>query len=296
MSSNQKQSKFSKWYNSYQGKRVFGAAFSIGAALVILGALFKIQSWPHGGLMLSIGMFTEVILFSISAFDKPFKEYDWDKVFTFDGKHPILGGEAGAGGGSQTMPTSEKLLDSEMVSLSEGIKNLSTTAKQLATLSSSVGSATEFSKNIETATEATVKFTAQQSSLNSAVEKLSASYLTLNTDMGSVVNGTEQYAGKIGDINKNLGSLNSVYEIQLKNIQSQSDAISKQSEMILNQAEHTRLAGESLNEIIAENQKIKQSTRIVAEEANKYKEASAQLTSQISELNKVYGNMLNALS
>ena len=266
MASKQKQqSKLSKWHGSYQGKRTINAFFSVGAAMVLLGALFKIMHWPHGGIILSIGMFTEVLIFLVSAFDKPFKEYDWDKVFTFDGKHQVLGGgsptpavQVQAVNGQTMQAVPEMLSGGEVASLSEGVKHLSSTAQQMASLSSSISLAAEYAKNIELA--------------------------------------TEQYAGRIGDVNKNLSSLNSMYEIQLRNMQTQSDAISKQSEMILSQTEHTRLVGESLSEIVAENQKIKQSTISVVEETNKYKEATSQLTSQVSDLNKVYGNMLNALN
>jgi len=315
MSLNKKQSGFVGFYNSYNGKRIFGGMYSIAAALVILGALFKIMHWPMASLVLCVGMFAEVFVFSMGVFDKPFKQYDWDRVFSFDGSTHFSGSISGGQAAipvtgqvvtapavahaipvGQTMQAPERLLDGEMVALSEGIKNLAATAKQLATLSSAIGSAVEFSKNIESATEAAARFTSTQGSLNSAVEKLHASYSTLNTDMSSVMNGTEQYAGKIGDINKNLSSLNSVYEIQLKNIQNQSEAISTQSQMILSQAEHTRLVGVSLSEIIAENEKIKQSTKTVADETSRYKDASVLLANQVSDLNKVYGNMLNALN
>ena len=308
MSLNKKQSGFVEFYNSYNGKRIFGGMYSIAAALVILGALFKIMHWPLASLVLCVGMFAEVFVFSMGVFDKPFKQYDWDRVFSFDGSTHFSGSISGGGqvaipagqiavpATTQTMQAPERLLDGEMVALSEGIKNLAATAKQLATLSSAIGSAVEFSKNIESATEAAAKFTSTQGSLNGAVEKLHASYSALNTDMSSVMNGTEQYAGKIGDINKNLSSLNSVYEIQLKSIQNQSEAISTQSQMILNQAEHTRLVGVSLSEIIAENEKIKQSTKTVADETSRYKDATVLLASQVSDLNRVYGNMLNALN
>lgn len=305
MSLNKKQSGgFVEFYNSYNGKRIFGAMYSLAAAMVILGALFKIMHWPGAGIVLSVGMLAEVFVFATGVFDKPFKTYDWDRVFSFDGSThfsgSISGGQAAmpvaaaqvavpATGQAVTMQAPERLLDGEMVALSEGIKNLSATAKQLATLSASIGSAVEFSKNIETATEAAARFASTQGSLTSAMEKLHTSYTALNTDMSSVVNGTEQYAGKIGDINKNLSSLNSVYEIQLQNIQNQSEAIAAQTE-------HTRLLGTSLSDIAAENEKIKQSTKMIAEDTSKYKEASALLTSQISDLNKVYGNMLNALN
>ena len=92
---NKEQSKFSIWYNSDAGKRTVGAVYSIGAAVVIVGALFKLMHWPMAGVLLTIGMFTEAILFTIGVFEKPHKEYEWDRVFSFDGE-----GQALAGAGS----------------------------------------------------------------------------------------------------------------------------------------------------------------------------------------------------
>ena len=77
---NKEQSKFSIWYNSDAGKRTVGAVYSIGAAVVIVGALFKLMHWPMAGVLLTIGMFTEAILFTIGVFEKPHKEYEWDRA------------------------------------------------------------------------------------------------------------------------------------------------------------------------------------------------------------------------
>lgn len=66
---------------SYEGKTVLNFLYSWGAAIVILGALFKLTHLPGANLMLYIGMGTEVFVFFISAFDKPAKTYRWESVF-----------------------------------------------------------------------------------------------------------------------------------------------------------------------------------------------------------------------
>ena len=63
------------------GQRFFNFAYSIGAAIVIWGALFKILHLPGGNMLLSIGMGTEVLMFILSAFDRPAPEYKWEKVY-----------------------------------------------------------------------------------------------------------------------------------------------------------------------------------------------------------------------
>ncbi|MDE6377174.1 MAG: gliding motility protein GldL, partial [Duncaniella sp.] len=63
------------------GQRLFNFAYSVGAAIVILGALFKILHLPGGNTLLCIGMGTEVLMFILTAFDRPPKEYHWEEVF-----------------------------------------------------------------------------------------------------------------------------------------------------------------------------------------------------------------------
>lgn len=64
-----------------RGKRFINFAYSIGAAIVILGAMFKLLHFPFGNELLFIGMVTEVIVFTLSAFDTPIRDYNWDRVF-----------------------------------------------------------------------------------------------------------------------------------------------------------------------------------------------------------------------
>ena len=72
-----------------KGQRFFNFAYSIGAAVVIWGALFKILHLPGGNALLSIGMGTEVLMFVLTAFDRPPREYHWEEVFeVFNTKNP----------------------------------------------------------------------------------------------------------------------------------------------------------------------------------------------------------------
>jgi len=59
------------WISSESGQRFFNFAYSIGAAVVIWGALFKILHLPGGNLLLCLGMGTEVLMFTLTAFDRP---------------------------------------------------------------------------------------------------------------------------------------------------------------------------------------------------------------------------------
>lgn len=82
-----------------RGKRFINFAYSFGAAIVILGAMFKLLHFPFGNEMLFIGMVTEVCVFVLSAFDTPVRDYPWEQVFPVlasqnPEEHPDFGSDA----------------------------------------------------------------------------------------------------------------------------------------------------------------------------------------------------------
>lgn len=296
----QNESKIDILWNSPKVKRLVGIFYSLGASVVIIGALGKILHTSWGGAMLGAGMGVEAFLFALGALDKPHKEAEWHKIFDFesDEKLNLLGGSGGgssdgiSSGNSSTGLKSaqiEKISEDDMKSLSDGIKNLSETAQQFATLSNVVGATEQFTKNIDAASQVTGKFIQSQESLNGASNKLASSYLGISSDMEEVVKNTKLYSGKVEDVTKNLSSINSIYEIQLKNIQAQSEALTQQTEKV-------HLVSNQLESVVSETAKIKAATIISATETEKYKEGTLKLSKHIADLNQVYGNMLNALS
>src|SRR6185436_19705540 len=62
-------------------KRNMAKLYGWGAAVVILGALFKIQHYPGAGIMLVVGLTTEAVIFFFSAFEPPHEEVDWSLVY-----------------------------------------------------------------------------------------------------------------------------------------------------------------------------------------------------------------------
>ena len=66
--------------HSDAGQRFFNIAYSVGAAIVIWGALFKILHIQGGNALLCVGMGTEIIMFILTAFDRPPKDPDWDEI------------------------------------------------------------------------------------------------------------------------------------------------------------------------------------------------------------------------
>ena len=176
-----------------------------------------------------------------------------------------------------------------MKKMADGLKNLSETANQLASLSGVVASTDELSANLKAASDAAAGYVASQANLNVATKGLENSYQSISADMETVVKSTKNYGEKMESVNAHLASINSVYELQLRNIQAQSEAIGEQSEKFGMVANH-------MNNICNEMGKMQNAATVAAEEADKYKVAATKLSQQVAELNKVYGNMLNALS
>ena len=284
-----KESGFRIWWNTPSAKAFIGSAYSIGAAIVILGAMFKILHLPGASVVLGVGMVTEALIFALSAFDKPHKEYEWDRLFDFGAAEKMNGNALQGGGAGYEMKKSAQLNDEEIVRLSDGIKSLSETAAQLNTLSDAIKPADEFVKNISSASKATDDYVKLQSLLNSSTQKMAASYDGIGNEVDAIVKNTKAHADKVESINKNLASMNSIYEIHLKNITVQSENLNSQSEQL-------RIVGVELDGIAGEVQSIRTSAKAIADETGKYKEGTAQLTKQIAALNQVYGNMLNSLS
>ena len=294
-------SKFDIWWNSPEIKQKLAAAYSLGASVVIIGAMFKILHLPYAGQMLGIGMSVEAFLFALGIFDQPHKDYEWDKVYDFEGKsNALISGDVPTQSQSQStgivtnssrsvgLNYSETINDEDVKKLSEGIKNLTTTAQQFSSLSNVVVATDIFVKNIDGAVLSTQKFIKNQDSFNTATGLLSNSYQGISDGMEAVEKNTKLYAGKVDNINKNLSSINSIYEIQLKNIQAQTEGITQQTDRL-------RTVNEELNAIVGDVQKMKSATTLAVVETENYKDGTTKLAKQIAELNHVYGNMLNAL-
>lgn len=73
-------------FETKKWKLFMAKLYGFGAAVVIVGALFKIQHWPGAGPMLILGLGTEAVIFAFSAFEPIHEDLDWTLVY------PELGG------------------------------------------------------------------------------------------------------------------------------------------------------------------------------------------------------------
>ena len=276
--------KIQDWYAQPGVQAAVGMVYSLGAAVVIVGALFKIQHWPGAGVMLTAGMLTEVLLFAIGIFEKPHPTLHWDHVFpqlVEDEAKPLnISGNIGGGVGV-AMPGMEKMSDEDAKKLTESIKNMSETAAQLANISRVAGLTDSYANNLQKASEAAAQFATKQQNLDEATNTLLTSYKGIAENMLAAEDKTKSFAEKANELSKNLGSINTSYELQLKGIQTQATAIESQTSKI--------------NAVTTEFEKLHTAVSASSKNMDAYKQMTDQLAKNVSDLNNVYGNMLNAI-
>ncbi len=176
-----------KWFK-YLKNLVIG----VGAAVVMLGALFKIQSWEGGELMLTIGLVTEAILFFILGVLPPEKDYYWEKLYPgLDDYHAHLA-PLTAGGTAKAM----RPLDGEKAE-----QALGGMLTELQSMSKSLGS-------LKALQEVDFSKTGEQ------IKSMSNFYTKINdamTELNASLEDTKAYKEQMTALNRNLSSLNSVY-------------------------------------------------------------------------------------
>jgi hypothetical protein len=164
----------------------------VGAAVVLLGALFKLESLPGASLMLTIGLCTEAFIFLFLGLIGPEKDYYWEKLYPgLDNYNsniaPLTAGEAPEQAPSLNGEVVEQQLGGMLTELQSMSKNLSA-LKALQDV--------DFSGTSE-----------QIKSMNNFYTKLNEAM----ADLGDSLEDTKQYKDQLTALNKNLGSLNSVY-------------------------------------------------------------------------------------
>ncbi len=195
-------------------KKVMNFAYGMGAAVVIIGALFKLMHWSGASAMLIIGLGTEAFIFGLSAFDAGDEELDWTLVYP-----ELAGGEAKArkvktessedsqGLLSQKLDNmlKEAKIDGElMASLGNSIKNFEGAAKAISPTVDSVASTKKYAEEMtKAATQLETLNGLYQVQLQSAErnaqinEEVAENNLKLKEQMQSLTS--------------NLSSLNNVY-------------------------------------------------------------------------------------
>jgi len=278
-------------------KNFMAKLYGIGASVVIVGALFKIQHWQGAGFMLTVGLFTEAIIFFFSAFEPLHEEVDWTLVYPElagiqdeePGAQAVGGGGryagsisgGGAGGGSLALSRFDELLEKADITpelfqkLGVGMKKLGEATSNISAMGDISAASAKYMNTINSANESLGKLSETYQSTARIINDSNSGYGKMAESISVIESGGRSYQQQLEVLNKNLSALNAVYELQRKGVD-----------------EHIR-ESENLQKGI---QTLMKDLNESAGDAKKYREQIARLNDNLTALNNVYGNMLAAMN
>jgi gliding motility-associated protein GldL len=280
-------------------KNFMAKLYGLGASVVIIGALFKIQHWPLATLMLSVGLITESLIFFFSAFEPLHEEIDWSLVYpelagipedetpeiaSYGGIHRggVSGGGGGGGGaGSVALAKFDEMLEKAEITpdlfqkLGVGMKKLSESTVNMNAMGDVSAASSKYMNTINTANDSLGKLSDSYQSTAKLINDTSSTYRNMADSFSVIEVGGKSYQLQLESLNKNLSALNAVYELQRKG----ADDHLKESDSL-----YKGIQG--LMKDLSES----------AGDTKKYREQIAKLNDNLSALNNVYGNMLAAMN
>jgi gliding motility-associated protein GldL len=282
-------------------KNFIAKLYGLGASVVIIGALFKIQHWPLAGTMLTIGLLTEAVIFFFSAFEPLHEEVDWSLVYPElagipEDETPELasqggkyhggisgGGGGGYGGGSGAVALAkfDEMLEKAEISpdlfqkLGLGMKKLSETTANMNVMGDITAASSKYMNTINSANDSLGKLSDSYQSTTKLINETGSTYRNMADSLSVIEVGGKSYQQQLETLNKNLSALNSVYELQRKGADEhikESDSLYKGIQGIMKDLSES------------------------AGDTKKYREQITKLNDNLSALNNVYGNMLAAMN
>jgi len=340
-----------KFLTGDKGKRFFHVFYSLGAVFILVGVLAKLMHWPYGmgNTFLYVGFITEALVFALSAFDQPVKDWQWDRVFTVLDTNEvedrpafgsggatgsgavIIGGGTGAdsstegvvaasgrgsviiGGGSfggsfsggngnasqggSSVPTSAteavesmnagqvrqsfgipnavEISEEDTNALTASIKKMASAADQLAKMAEMTEATQQYLDQLSAMSENMEKFSTVTNSLTDVSDILLNSYRSITDNSDGINQSSRGYVHQMESLNRNIQGLNTIYEIQLKSVSSQIDAIER---------------------INAGLMRIKDLYEGSIVDSSVFRSETEKMAQQLHALNGVYNRLLNAMT
>jgi gliding motility-associated protein GldL len=175
--------------------------YGVGAAIVILGALFKLQHWPFANAMLIVGLSAEAIIFTISAFDPPtIHELDWSKVY------PQLAPDGKSGSPTANMDAMMKdaKIEPELLrSVGIGLKKLAAQTKNVNDLADASVATKDYTESIKGASESLKSVNTSYGTISSAAKDMASS----SNNLKEAVALTNQYKNNLQSASESLKAI-----------------------------------------------------------------------------------------
>ncbi|TAJ13548.1 gliding motility protein GldL [Marinilabiliaceae bacterium JC017] len=300
-------------------KKAMGKVYGVGAAVVILGALWKILHLPGAAPMLIAGLGTEAIIFLLSAFEPPHEMPDWSLVYPelvgLEPETPKSTRNVGGGGGGSDLAAliESGHLEPEVVEkLSLGIKKLTTTTSQLSDLSDASLATESYLQNMKQAGESLGNLSNMQiksaKTLESSSDELASSYSvtaktiansgqkmadTLNKSGEHLVSSYSALSQSMSQQFESIASNSQNYSAHLESVNKNLSSINSAYELQLQGLNEQAQTAQGLNQGLTD---IKDQLTQTVGDTKAYRDQVAQLSQTINELNTIYGNMLSAMN
>lgn len=247
--------------------------YGLGASVVIIGAMFKLEGWPYATEMLVLGLSTEALIFAFSAFEP--KGTDYTKLLYDHSKDGSGNGQASKDDISFQKVLKEAAFNKEgLQNLKTGMDNLANNAKQMANISGASVATEEYAKNAKTAAASLAKMDASTAQAATAFSEVANTVKGSGANQAQLKAATEAYQAQLKDAASQLQALGGAYKSELADTES----VAKYMKGYLSNME-TMIKG-AMN---------------TAKQTEEFQGQMAKLNSNVTSLNKVYGAMLSAM-
>ena len=273
-----------KWMDSVPGQTFLNYAYSWGASIVILGTLFKLTHLPGANLMLFLGMGTEVFVFFLSAFDRPFdKTADGRDIPTHVTEEYLETGKVTYNEKGEAIPVQQPVSRQSVGAGSPVTGGQSVVVGQPIVFDGASVGSSDSSLNVE--------------SVGSPVsEQASVSENEENIPASSPVASTTVWVGSQQNVTPEMAEAQSNYVEELKKLVETLEKVNEQSTRLTRDSEEM----ENLNRTLTGISKVYEMQLKGASQQigtiDQINEQSRKMAQQIEQLNKIYSRMIEAMT
>ena len=264
------------FFETSQGKYLKNLIIGIGASIVLLGALFKIQHWPGASYMLTAGMVTEAIIFAMLGLLPPHHDYYWERFYPDITENPHV--EAYRKGikvdslpkpGESPSKSLDKMMEEANINpanlrrLNDNFQRFGTTVEQMRDITDMSAATNTYSQSAREASDALGQM---KNTFIGATQTMSA--------FNAAAEDTTKFHDQVVVLSRNLSTLNGIYEVELADANNHLKAMNKFYSNLVNASDAMASS---------------------ATDATSAKEQIGLLAKNLTVLNQVYGNMLSAM-
>ena len=301
-----------------------GYVYNLGASIVLIGALFKLQHWAYSGPILIVGLCTEAFIFFISAFEPPLELPQWSKVYPqLSEEYDLVDEEEDSSSKFNELFEKAEISPELLTKVSKGLTDLSNTASSISDISTATLATDMYVKNLNSAAESMNSLAEINNQANENIHEsvgiLVDSYSNTAAKLASrgdemlnqLADSGEEFTTKLSETGTKLvdsynriassvdGSFN-VIDTHSKNYGDNLTKLNKNLEDLnssyQNQLKETSSQLQESQKFFAEMTQMNKAISSSVEEIKKYQQNAEELNKHLEALNSIYGNMLGAMN